>query len=78
MSGAHKGWQSYAGYCDRCRKKTYWSRRQARSAARVVDSSMSAYPCGPFWHVGHLPKSVVVGRETRDEFRARSRDRWVG
>lgn len=73
--GRAKGWQAYAGYCYECCKKTYWTRRQARSAARAIDKSMSAYPCGNLWHIGHLPPTIVLGWEARDEFRERDQRR---
>lgn len=54
-----------AGTCDYCGKLTYWSRVDARRAARTVhhgDSGMSAYEChaalkagfSGLWHIGHL------------------------
>lgn len=67
-----RNWASNAGYCVDCGKKTYWTRRHARAAARVIDKSMSAYPCGALWHIGHLPSSIVTGQEARDQFRERT------
>lgn len=54
-----------AGTCDYCGKLVYWSRVDARRAARTVhhgDSGLAAYEChnalaagfGGLWHIGHL------------------------
>lgn len=57
--------------CPRCGKRRYPTRRVARRQARRLypGDRLSAYPCGTFWHVGHLPDSVKAGEETRDSLR---------
>jgi hypothetical protein len=57
----------FAGTCPACGKRCYVSRRHARAAARVIDPAMSAYRCGGYWHLGHLPEAVRRGRRTRTE-----------
>jgi hypothetical protein len=51
-----------------CGKLRYLSRKDARAAARLVDPGdrMSPYPCGSYWHFGHLKAAVLRGDATRD------------
>ncbi len=37
----------------------------------TASGHLNAYRCGVFWHIGHLPASVVAGDETRDDLRRR-------
>jgi len=55
------------GQCPACGKNMYRTRREARnSRKRNPREKINAYPCGDYWHVGHLPPNVragIVGRE---------------
>lgn len=59
----------------RCRehgKVRYISRAVAKKHAKVHRAKwgrMDVYPCGDFWHIGHLPKGVVMGVYSRDDLR---------
>lgn len=63
------------GFCEPCGKKIYLNRKAARRAAKRLhtEDPPRAYPCmvtDSWWHVGHLPEAVVVGRIDRGEYRA--------
>lgn len=63
-------------FCEACGKRSYPSRRAAKTAARHAHKgSMNAYPCPnrpegfePVWHVGHLPDAVRRGWITKDKW----------
>lgn len=58
------------GRCPEDGKVRYLTRSEAKRAARRIkgrDGRLNAYQCGDFWHLGHLPRSVVRGRQTRDD-----------
>jgi hypothetical protein len=59
--------QRFHGSCPTCGKRRYASRLLARAAGRVIDRTMSAYRCGDYWHLGHLPSAVRRGARTRRE-----------
>lgn len=56
--------------CPKCGKVRYLTRAHARKTAKRIkkrrDGRLNAYRCGEFWHLGHLPKSVVHGEISRD------------
>jgi hypothetical protein len=60
-------------------KARYSHRRRAKKSARRlknlgVDGHLSVYRC-PFceqWHVGHIPKVVVQGKLSRDDWARRT------
>lgn len=56
------------GRCPDCGKKRWPSRRAAnRAAARLPGGQrLSAYRCGDYWHLGHLPRPVTAGKIGRD------------
>lgn len=61
------------GYCDRCQKRVYRSRKMARRARQQVakGAELAAYPCphsDTYWHLGHLSK--IEG--ARDLYRAQA------
>lgn len=57
--------------CPTCGKLRYLSRAHAKKTAKRLqrrrEGRLNAYRCGAFWHIGHLPKSVVHGEVRRDE-----------
>jgi hypothetical protein len=65
------GYVPDAGLCPACGKRRYLSRRDAKTFARISSHhkhrGMTAYRCGDFWHLGHLPAGVKSGRYTRDD-----------
>ncbi len=63
-----------------CGKVRYYSRKEARKAARRLLGSapghthgrLSAYKCDwGFWHLGHLPPKVIAGLMDRSEIQHR-------
>ena len=51
-----------------CGKIQYVSRKNAKKVARFANlQGLTAYQCGDFWHLGHLPKVVSRGRVSRDK-----------
>jgi hypothetical protein len=57
-----------AGRCPTCGKVRYLTRRGARKVARRRSMrTVSAYRCGDFWHLGHLPDRVRTGQDSRDQ-----------
>jgi len=67
MTGRHlTNWTT----CNTCGKRTYNSRKDARQAAKQHPGHhMSAYPCGPGWHIGHLPAGITGGTYSRNDLR---------
>ena len=62
------GWANVcvAGKCQECGKLCYLNRKDARKACKASfpGQTVSAYPCGRYWHVGHTPRKIVTeGRE---------------
>ena len=59
--------------CEVCGKQGYRSRRKAKAAARALypGHHMSAYRCGQWWHVGHLPSRMIAGDHDRYGARVR-------
>lgn len=61
----------YIGTCSICGKRCYTSRKLAKRAARSIQGNrgkrMSAYACGQWWHIGHLPDVVRRGKVHRDQ-----------
>lgn len=55
--------------CPTCGKRSYLSLHEARKARRSLPNhkGMTVYPCGGYWHTGHLPEVVRKGRLTRGE-----------
>lgn len=58
------------GTCVKCGKASYLSRKDARSVARNrhPGEHMSAYPCGDYWHIGHIPTMIRDGRLDRRDY----------
>lgn len=57
------------GICS-CGKRKFIDRRTARRVARIRAARygrMDAYPCGDYWHVGHLLPAIVKGEATRGD-----------
>ena len=55
----------YVGLCPACGKRRYASKSDARNAAKDLGETMSAYQCGTYWHMGHLPRTVKAGLTDR-------------
>lgn len=59
--------------CPACGKERYLTRRQAKAAvkrmANLGNGHCSAYECGGFWHIGHMPRHVVRGIAAREPAR---------
>lgn len=55
--------------CPTCGKKSWLTRADAKAMARRIPGgrSLSAYRCGNYWHLGHLPRPVATGALTRDD-----------
>lgn len=61
------------GPCPTCGKNRYLTRQYARKIVRLYPQlrkraekgRLSAYPCGRYWHVGHLDDNVRKGETTR-------------
>ena len=50
-----------------CGKVMYTSRKLAKKAARMYSHhDLTAYQCGEFWHLGHLPPVIARGHVPRD------------
>ena len=55
---------SAVGTCPNCGKVQYPTRRAARKAARELhpgEPGLRAYPCGAYWHFGHMPAAQRHG-----------------
>jgi hypothetical protein len=65
VTTAASGW---IGTCPDCGKQRYASRKTARHAARRQSrAALSAYPCGAYWHIGHLPRVIAQGDASRQD-----------
>lgn len=64
MSREHYTW---TGSCPDCGKRSFTTRKAAKKAARRIGDGdhMSAYRCGGYWHIGHLPTAIIRGHLTR-------------
>lgn len=73
MGSAVEKKAQFVGTCGECGKRSYPTRDQARKASNAGQPSehMSAYRCGDYWHVGHLPKAVRTGEVSRAQIRTR-------
>lgn len=71
-------YSSFGVACPDCGKVRFDSRSGAKSAIRRMRGRgqaaakhgaghLNAYPCGEFWHIGHLPAPVLTGDLARDE-----------
>jgi len=68
--------RALVGNCGPCGgKRRYPNRRTAQAAAKQTPGAhMTAYRCPHWpgwWHLGHMPRSVVRGREAKASFQAR-------
>ena len=60
-------------WCDNHQKYAYFTRKDARRAARIYKvGHLREYECFDAaltltWHVGHLPQAVLYGMKTEDE-----------
>jgi len=63
------------GRCPTCGKVRYRGRRFAKTVAKRLGRRMSAYKCGDFYHVGHLPADVRKGQIGRGDLKPRKADR---
>ena len=59
--------------CPTCGKWCYLTRKTARQAARRKHPGhhLSAYRCGKFWHLGHLPDDITRGEVDRSVLKPR-------
>lgn len=59
--------------CTLCGKLRFRTRKAAKRALRRLQTSdsMSAYPCGDYWHIGHTPWAVRRGVVSRHEWQPR-------
>lgn len=60
------------GACVRCGKRNYFTKAEAKRAARGFESrsgKLRPYRCGDAWHLGHLPTRIRQGEVTRDIYR---------
>lgn len=58
-------------------KRGYSSRKLAKEAAAMLrGEKMSPYDCTQcnYWHVGHLPRAVIRGEQSRDQITNRRRE----
>ena len=64
-----KGPMGAVALCSECGKKTYASKKAARSAARSLHpgEQMNAYRCGTGWHYGHLDRRVIAGELAKED-----------
>jgi len=60
---------TWSSICGTCGKRAYLTRKAARNARRQLPNrgGTSVYPCGGYWHIGHLPRSVRQGRANRHD-----------
>lgn len=61
--------------CPTCGKRRYLTRKTARQYARRnhPGDHLSAYKCGDFWHLGHLPDDVTKLGIARSAIRHKKR-----
>lgn len=59
--------KSAIGDCPLCGKLRYTSKKNAKATAKEQHPTehLSVYPCGNYWHLGHLPYSVQRGWNPR-------------
>lgn len=73
------GAKAYIGTCRTCGKRCYPTKADAKKAIRQLPHKkggrLSVYPCGPYWHFGHLPKQIRTGDATRDDLLKPTRTR---
>lgn len=72
MARAPKFAQGNLGECPSCGKKSYTSKANAkRERNRLGFRDLHLYRClgSGYWHLGHLPKSVLKGRVGREVLR---------
>ena len=73
------GAKSWIARCATCGKRCYPTKADAKAAARQLPrrkgGHLSVYPCGPYWHFGHLPKTIRTGDAGRDDLLNRGRVR---
>lgn len=57
----------FEGTCPTCGKRRYRTQDDAKRAARLDNSGlrMSAYPCGGYWHIGHMSRAARRARLRR-------------
>jgi hypothetical protein len=63
------------GQCPTCGKVRYLTKATAKKHARRhvgrgITTGLSAYRCGAFWHLGHLPTAVKTGDLDRHDLRS--------
>lgn len=60
--------------CPTCGKVRFLTRSRAKKVAKNLNrrrpGHLNAYRCGDFWHIGHLPSSVIKGDVPREELNA--------
>lgn len=66
MSSHHR---AYVGLCPDCGKHCYLTKRDAKAIRKRMahDAHLSVYRCGPYWHLGNLPKPVIKGTIDRSK-----------
>lgn len=61
----------YIGWCVRCKKQAFSSRKDAKKACRrrFPNEHLTAYQCPVTntWHGGHLPQAVRFGTASRHQ-----------
>lgn len=67
----------YVAWCERCRKRAWKSKKDAKRARQVeAEPQLRAYRCPawrPWWHLGHNPQAVRYGVKTAPEVYKRRR-----
>ena len=65
----YKATAGLSGFDCSCGKQGYTTRSLAKRAARTKHPGhhLSVYPCGAFWHLGHLPQAARYGVKGRRE-----------
>lgn len=73
LGGGNSG---QAGICPVDGKQRYVSRKLAKQAMLRLwpEDRMSVYPCGEYWHFGHLAESVRQGKISREKVHGKSRN----
>lgn len=64
--------------CPTCKKRRYFTRKEARQAARRYHPGehMSPYRCGNYWHIGHLPDDIKRLGIDRSVLKPRKARKW--
>ena len=75
------GWIEHAGECPDCGKLRWVTKRMAKTAAQQIVAQkgggrLSAYACGDYWHLGHLPRVVTRGEVSREQIQSPKRRNW--